>query len=278
MSPELHMHTKLKQALLLAAVGLLCSVWAASSVFAAQGFYGIDKNIRTGMLVSLTKNPGVVEPASNNNAAELVGVVGTSQTDLTVQQGQIAVQTDGVVQTLVSTVSGDIAVGDKISPSSINGFGAKAGPNGWVVGTAQGSLAPDTKDAVKTTITDANNVSREVYVATIPVLVNVTYNSADQQIEGVRLALPESLQELADSVAGKRATPTAVILGFLLLFIGLCIAGIILNTVIRNGIQSIARQPLSKKDVIHSMSRSIIFAFSLLLVSVVGAIIVIKLF
>lgn len=275
---KVHMYKQLKQALALAVVGVICSVFAVSSVFAGQGFYGTDNSIKPGMLVSLTKNPGVIEPANNNNAGELVGVVGSSQNDLSIQQGQIAVQTEGLVQALVSTASGDIKVGDKISPSILNGVGAKVGQNGVVVGISQGSLSSDTKDAIKTSITDANNVAREVYVASIPVLVKVTYISSNQQVIQDKGSVLQILQDIAEAVAGKRVSTSAVILSFILLLVGIFISGIIINTVIRNGFQAIGRQPLSKKDIIRNMLRSVIFAISLLLFSVVGALVVIKSF
>lgn len=270
------MRKTIKKALILATAALACSWWAAPLALAVQGFYAVDQGVRTGMLVSLNKNPGVVEPASINNAAGLVGVVGSSATDYTVEPGQIAVQTDGVVQTLVTTISGDIAVGDQISPSAIVGLGAKAEQSGWVVGIAQGSLAANSNGAVKTTVTDTSGQPREVYVATIPVLVKVMYQASDQNGDDKNKVLPDALQELADFFAGKKVSPVAVMLSFFLLFVGLGAAGIILNTTIRNSLLAISRQPLSKPDILRHMLRSVVLAFSLLVITLLGALVIIR--
>lgn len=270
------MRKTVKKILVLALVALWCGSLTIPLVSAAQGFYALDKTTRTGMLVSLTKNPGVVEPASVNNSERLVGVVGTSSGDLTLEPGQIAVQTDGVVQTLVTTISGDIGVGDQISPSVIVGLGQKLEQSGWVVGIAQGSLSADTKGAVKSKVVDANGQPHEVYVATIPVIVKVVYQGSSVQQEDKDMVLPDALQKLADFLAGKKASLIAVILGFFLLIVGLGASGIMLNTTIRGSMLAISRQPLSKPDILRHMLRSVIFAFGLLIVSVLGALVVIR--
>jgi len=167
------MYTIIRRRVIQISLSALCIIsLAVPLVGAGQGFYAGDNEVRSGMLVSLTKNPGVVEMASANNQENLVGVVGTSSTDFAVQKDQIAVQTEGVVPALVSTANGEILVGDKIGPSALNGIGTKVGTKGWIVGVAQGSLTSDTQGAVKTTITDENGKSREVHVAIIPVLIN----------------------------------------------------------------------------------------------------------
>jgi hypothetical protein len=245
-------------------------------VQAGQGFYTVDKTVRPGMLVSLTQNPGVVEPASNKNESSLVGVVGTAPTDLGVEPDQVSVQTDGVVNTLVSTVSGDIKVGDHISPSTIVGFGAKSTGTGWIVGAAQGSLTADTKGAVKSMVTDANGVKHDVYVATIPVLVKVAQENTQKQDDQNTIPLPSKIQSIADSLAGRHASQVAVVLSFLTLLAGFVVAGIIVNAAVRNGIASIARQPLAKQAISKRMIQSFATALAILAGAMLSALVLIR--
>lgn len=262
----------LTTALLLALTG----VFVPQLVLAGKGFYPLDSSVRTGMLVSATKNTGVVEPASINNASSLIGVVGDSETDITVENGQVNVQTDGVVPALVSTVNGDIKVGDRISPSLLVGLGAKNQNSGWVVGTAQGSLSQNTKNAVKSTVSDTSGQKHEVYVATIPVLVDVMYFNTDQQNQQKTIPIPTKIQDIADSLAGRRASQVAIVLSFIVLLSGFAVTGIIVNAAVRNGIKSIARQPLAKQAITKQMVRSFLVAIGILSTSVVSALILLR--
>jgi F0F1-type ATP synthase membrane subunit c/vacuolar-type H+-ATPase subunit K len=246
-----------------------------ATVYAGQGFYVLDKSVRTGMLVSLTQNKEVVEPSSDKNMSTVVGVVGSAQTDFDVSKDQISVQTDGVVDTLVSTITGDVKVGDHVGPSSIVGFGAKVEKSGWAVGIAQESLDASSKGAVKSTVTDSAGVKHDVYVATIPVSVHVVYFNAQQQT--ITEAIPNRIQSLADSIAGKRVSQVAIVLGFLLLLAGFVIAGIIVNAAVRNGLQSIARQPLARQEIIRQMIRSFTMAIVILVLASLGTFVIIRL-
>lgn len=263
----------------LSAITLLVLLLTPLVVQAGTGFYILDKSARTGMLVSLSSNPGVVEPSSDKNAKALAGVIGTAATDLTIQEGQVAVQTDGVVQTLVSTLDGDIMVGDHISPSTLIGIGTKSVQAGWTVGIAQSSLSKDTAGAVKTTVMQSDGNSREVYVATIPVLINVNYHNPNPVAATTTedTAIPKSIQKIADSIAGKRASVIAVLLAGLILIAGCAVGGYIIQSTIRNGIQSLARQPLARSAIIAGMSRTLALAFTLIVSSVIGALVIIRL-
>lgn len=237
-------------------------------VMAGKGFYTANGAVRSGMLVSLTKNPGLIESATDKNMSSLAGVVGAAPNDSPLKTGQVSVQTDGVVNTLVSTLAGDIQVGDHISPSVLVGVGSKSDGTSWIVGTAQASLSAATKDAVKSTVADAAGVQHEVYLATIPVLVKVTQENA-----AAKKAVEKTF---VDSVAGKKASQVAVVLGFMIFIAGLIVAGIIANTAVRNGIISTARQPLSKKAVMGRMIQSILVALVILIAAVISSVAIVR--
>lgn len=248
---------------------------AAPQAHADQAFYLLDKSARQGMLVSLSKNPDTVQPADTSNAPSLVGVIGSNDSNFDVQNDQVNVRTDGVADVLVTTIYGNIQIGDRISPSSILGFGAKQTQSGWIAGTAQGSLSPSTPHAVKTTITENNGKHRTVYAASIPVLIKVAYIPETAQAQDS--ALPANLQRLANTIAGKNASVMAVVFGFLLLIIGFVIAALITTASVRNGLSAISRQPLAKPHIVRQMFRSFAMALGILLFAVIGSMAIIRL-
>jgi hypothetical protein len=267
----------MKQRLLfLPIVAVFISVTGSVMVSASQGFYVTSNNVRKGMLVSLTKNPGVVEPSSDKSTTALVGVVGESPGDGPLEAQQVAVQTEGTVDVLVSTAGGDIRVGDKIGTSSIVGFGAKLSGSGWVVGTAQKDLSDHTEGAIASSIMDSAGKKREVHVASIPVQIKVVYQTKPAPPSPTSSAVPEEIQSVADSVAGKHASTVAIILSFLLIVSGLLIAGLIVVTTVRKGIESIARQPLVKHTITARMMQSFSVALAIIASVNVGALVLLR--
>lgn len=246
------------------------------AVNAGSSFYTVDKATRTGMLVSLTTNAGVVEPSTDKNASSLVGVVGTSESDFDVQPGQISIQTEGVVSVLVSTIGGDIRVGDHISPSLVVGLGAKNVEDGWIVGTAQASLDSTTKGAVAAIVKDSKGVKHDIYTSTIPVLVKVTYFGSPAKATENPDTISRKIQAFTDSIAGKHASAVAVILSFLLLLLGLVVAGRLISTTAKTSIQAISRQPLAKHEIVIRMLQSFALAIGFLIASIAGSLILIR--
>ena len=263
--------TSLVAASLLAAVVLLPSIASASS----QSFTVLDSNTQPGMLMSLTANAGVVAPASDKTSASLIGVIGTDDVSFDQQPGQVSVQTDGAASTLVSTLNGDVLVGDRIAASELVGVGAKAASSGWIVGIAQGSLDSHTTGAVVSNVSDSQGKQHKVYIARIPVVVKVTYYTT---ATSASTGLPSSLQTAADSLAGKHASTLAIVLGFLLLLAGIILAGVLVNSAVRGGLSAIARQPLSKKVISRKVIQAFGISLAILISVMVGALLILRIF
>lgn len=262
---------------------MLAVAWLLVPVAASADSYFVSpQSTRDGMIVSLTKDSGVVEPATTDNAQSAVGVLDGQAIDLDAQAGQSNVVTTGTAQTIVSTLTGNITVGDRIAPSPLVGIGAKAASSGWVVGIAQGSLDASNKNATKTTITDQAGKKQTVYVATIPVQIKVTYYVAPQKAATSRSfwqSVGKAVQSAANALAGGRhVSQHAVILGSALILAGLIIAGIMVNAAIRSGILAIGRQPLARRSINLSMLRSVLIALGILLLSFIGAGLVVRVF
>lgn len=262
-------------------VGLVIMMAPTVAGASSQGFTVLRGSPQPGMLMSLTANSGVIEPATDQNAKSLVGVVTpVTETSLDQQDGQTNVRTDGAANALVSTLGGDIRVGDRITASPLAGIGAKTNTNAWIVGIAQGSLDADTKTAIKSTIADSGGAKHTVYVASIPVLVKVTYYSASSQAAAAdtNAQVPAVLQRAADALAGKHVSTRALILSFLLLVIGIIAAGVLINSTIRGGFLAIARQPLAKFVILREVWRSFGLALLILLFALAAAALILRIF
>ncbi len=249
---------------------------------AGKGFYPQNSGVTQGMIVNLTESPGYVAPASTTNSDQLVGVVGQSRADLPVEQGQITVQDDGIVTTLVSTLNGSIKVGDKVGISSLQGIGQKAGTKGWVVGVAQGSFDENTSGAIKTSIEKDGGGSKEVFVGSIPILIQIMNNNAGATADSgaadqASKIIPDNIQRAAEAIAGKSVSTRALLVSFALIIFGLIAAAVIISSALRNGFLAISRQPLSKVAILSEEKKAFGFAFGLLVLSFGASYIVIRL-
>ena len=246
----------------------------ATASAASQSYNVLDNKAQLGMLVSLTANSNVVTPATDKNTNLLLGVIDTGANNFSQEAGQVSVEADGKVSALVSTLNGDIHVGDRIAPSSLAGIGTKAIVSGWVVGIAQASLDAKTAGTVASTISDAVGRKHQVEVTRIPLVVRVAYYT----VPSAASTKPNALQAAADSLAGKHASVVGIVLSFFLIIIGIFFAGQVITSTVRSAFAAIARQPLSKTAVTRLALRS--FAVAVLIVTAVlgGAYLVLRVF
>jgi hypothetical protein len=257
----------------------LVSLWLAGGTVSAasQNFDTLDKNMQSGMLVSLTANTGVVEQATDKNAASLLGVITPEDNSLTRQAGQVTVQTDGEASALVSTLNGNILVGDPITASSIAGVGAKAKKSSWIVGVAQSSFDKKTKGALAATVTDSKGGKHTVYTGRISILVKATYYSLPDAQHKTDSLLPEGLQSTIDQIAGKHVSIVTIMVIFVILIAGIALAGLVINSAIRGGFAAVARQPLTKRIIFRGVLQSFAIAIMILGATFLAVFILLKL-
>lgn len=201
-------------------------------------------------LVSLRENStDEVTAATNENVQNLLGVVvsanssSISITSAVVNQIQVA--TSGTMDVLVSDINGEITRGDYITASPIAGIGMKATNNARIIGVAQGTLQRPVVQSIK----NADGTEREVNIGQVPVLVNVS--SYFKQPE--RTIIPATIQNLANSFAGREVSPLPIILSAGIFIVSLIIVVIIVYSMIRNGIISVGRNPLSQSAVYRNV-------------------------
>lgn len=257
-------------------VTMLLALLAPIGVGAAtQDFYVQDPAAKPGMIVGIGPSAGIVEPANSKAAESVIGILVAPGPEA--KEGQVGVQIDGVANTLVSTLHGDIKVGDRISASAIKGTGGKATSTGWIVGIAQSSLDASTAGAVKANVTDEKGKKHDVYVASVPVLVKVTYYIKPPETAKKSRWVPEGVQDLADTIAGKHASPLAIIFSFALLLFGLVAATLIVTNAVRGGFAAIARQPLTKRLIIRQVMVAFTIAVAMLGVMFGGSLLILRL-
>ncbi len=239
------------------AMAAMVALFAAAPALASlsQGF-ATSAPVATGSLVSLDqKSSGTVAVADLNNASRLFGVVvPPSSASISLSgtgNGQVQVVTTGSARVLVTTAGGDIRVGDYISVSSVAGVGQKVGASSTrVVGTAQADFNGTGDGVTKRTIDDGSS-KREVAIGEIPVVISVSSYTATDGLQSY--VVPNWLQHLSNTLAGKAVSPVRIIIAGLILVVAMVSISVLLYSAVRNGIISIGRNPLSKNGVLQGI-------------------------
>lgn len=212
----------------------------------AQGFSSDEKGIAPGALMSLKKGDAdKVEFANLDRAEQLIGVVGEKPLiEFSEEDKNVQVVTGGVTPVLVSDLEGEIASGDKITVSPINGIGMKAGSTGMVVGTAQADMS-----SIKTTehfITDVDGKVHTIHVGLLPAQINVTFFAPGATEDTF---LPAFLRDIANTVAGKQVSSARVLISLIVMLVSFISIAVLLYASVKSSIISIGRNPLSEVSV-----------------------------
>ena len=244
------------------ALGWAVPAWASLS----QGF-ATSQDIPTGSLVALdNKNSGAVVVANTDNVNRLFGVVvPPSSASISLSgtgSGQVQVVTSGTANVLVSTIGGTIHVGDYITVSPIAGVGEKAGgASTRVVGTAQADFDGTSDGSTKSTV-DTGSGKTEVSVGQVPVVISVSSYTASEGKQNY--VVPNWLQNLSNTLAGKSVSPIRIIIAGLILVAALTSISVLLYAAVRNSIISIGRNPLSRGSVLKGLMQVIAIAAGIL--------------
>lgn len=230
------------------AIGLsvfACAPVASAVTTISQG-YTASTTIAVGSIVSLEDNStDSVTLASNYNINNLFGVViNNGSSILTLDSGsktQVQVATNGVLPTLVSDCNGSISAGDPITASPVQGIGMKATTNIKIIGIAQGKVIGTTKQKVSKDVCG----SEEVTLGQVPILVSVTYHYREPE----KTIIPASLQNLANTVAGKAVSSLPIIISAGIFLVTVIIVVAIIYSMIRSSIISVGRNPMAQSAV-----------------------------
>lgn len=227
----------------------------------SQGYIP-SESVSIGSIVSLEKDSSDhIIPSSSANSDSIIGVVvndGSSPLSLnTGTNNQAQVATSGVVPVLVSDVNGEIAQGDPITASYLKGVGMKATSNAKVVGIAQGSMTGKSTQKVKNEHGEENTVT----LGQLPVLVSVSYHYKQPD----KTIIPAALQNIANTVAGKKVDSLPIIVSSIIFIIMLITVVSIVYAMIRSSIISIGRNPMAQSAVYRD-----IIQLSVLVLAIIG--------
>lgn len=171
------------------------------------------------------------------------------------------VSTNGVVPVLVSDCNGTIAQGDEITASPLKGIGMKATTNTKVVGIAQGNMANTTTQKVDGTVCD----NPEVTLGQLPIQVNISYHYSQPE----KTIIPASLQNLANTVAGKKVATLPIIISAAIFLISVIVVAVIIYSMIRSSIISVGRNPMAQSAVYRDVIQLSALVLAILGVAVI---------
>lgn len=232
----------------------------------SQG-YSTKENISTGSIVSLEENSDDYVVASTiKNSDNILGVVINSNSSvITLSNGednQVQVATSGTIPVLVSDINGDIKKGDHVTASSIKGVGMKADSNTKVIGIAQGFPVGTKTQTYK----DANGQEKTITLGEVSVLINVAYYFKEPE----KTIIPNSIQYLANAIAGKAVEPLPIIISGVIFIITIIVVASIIYSMIKNSIVSIGRNPMSQAAVYRDVIQLSVLVLGILTVSVIS--------
>lgn len=247
--------------------GLFALSTSVSAVTSLSQGYSTTADIPIGSVVALEKNStDTVLPASTDATDSIIGVaINDGSSLLTLNNGnktQIQVATNGVTPTIVSDCNGAIEPGDQITASPLKGVGMKATANAKVVGTAQGTMSSTRKQKVEGMVCE----NAEVTLGQVPVLVSIAYHYRQPE----KTVIPASLQNLANTVAGKKVSTLPIVLSSALFIITIVVVSIIVYSIIRSSIISIGRNPMAQSAVYRNVIQLSTLVLAILGVSVIA--------
>ncbi len=242
----------------------------SSQVNISQGYHINGPTVDGTLVVTDHDVPGSVVPATFDSANDLVGVIVQAKESLLAvdsSANQTQVATSGVAYALVSDINGSVKTGDRITVSPLTGVGMKATAASRILGLAQSDL--DTASGAQTlNAKDKAGQDQKVKVGRILVSINVGFYSGPS--DNSSNLIPKPLQEISNTLAGKKVSPFRIILGGGLLLIALIISVILVYAAVRSSIVSIGRNPLSQPAVRKGLTQVLGFVSIILLVTLIS--------
>jgi hypothetical protein len=212
--------------------------------------YKAKSSIKNGSLVSLdAKQTDYVEAANVTNAERLLGVAVESNDSLLAVDptaGQVQVATNGTANVLVSTLGGDIKVGDSIATSPFNGIGVKAEPGSRIVGLSQTEFSKNTKGATEQQVKDKSGKTQTIYVG----FVRATVSSGTLDNGNNSLS---TIQRLGRSLTGHTVSTARVLIALVIAVVAVAALVVLAYAAIYGTIVSIGRNPLAKYAIFRTL-------------------------
>jgi hypothetical protein len=253
---------------------LVLNVYSVSAAGLSFGYKGGD-SVVNGMIVSVDpEDAESVTPAHTNNKDYAVGVaVDQGQSAVVIDNDDsVYVATEGTVAVFVSTVGGDIEVGDLITISAIEGLGRKKIPDTdgqKVIGVAKTAFNKDADGAQEREFDNAG----AVYVGQIQIEILISDPATGKsQNDGTNVIV-----RIARRIAGKPVSLSQVIVTASVVIVAFVVSGALLYGAVRGSFTSIGRNPLSASTIYRGMARASLVSLSIMMLGIVGGYVVLLL-
>jgi hypothetical protein len=211
--------------------------------------------VPNGSLVSLDKaRTNFIELANTNNDSDLTGVALKTNDSLLAEDpsdSTIQVATSGNVNTLVSTLNGNINVGDSIAVSPFNGVGMEADPGSRIIGLAETSFNSKTSGATKQVVKDMQGQKQDIWVGYVNLSISIgTQTSGTKQLN--------SLQRAVKDFTGRSVPTLRIVTSMTIALVALIGLVTLIYASIYGSIISIGRNPLAKHSVFRTLGGVIV--------------------
>ena len=213
--------------------------------------YQASGAITNGSIVSLdAQRSGYVQPANVNNTSSLLGVAVAANDSLIAVDsttGAVQVATSGIATALVSTVDGDIHVGDQIAVSPFSGVGMKALPGSHVIGLAQTAFSGGSAGATTEQVTNKSGQTSSIKVGYLRINIDITTVPVNNATAST------SLQRAAQSLAGHPIPLPRIVISVIVALIALLVLVVLIYGSIYGSIVSIGRNPLAQYAIFRTL-------------------------
>ncbi len=256
--------------LLLAFVLIIAPSQAFASINVTQG-YKVQGDIVASMAVSLLGD--TLYSANQDNQNSLLGVAVLQNQvaiSLSTSPNQTQVITGGIANGFVTDLNGDIKNGDPLVASPLSGVLMKATDAGKSIGSAQQDFNSTTAGAQPKPVTTRDGVNKQAYIGIIQILVSIN----DYVPQPPELPQPLSpFQNIFSGVAGHDVSWPRSIAAIIIFALAIISAMVILYSGVSNGIRSIGRNPLSRREVYIGLLQ--VFGIILLILTISFSIMII---
>jgi len=235
-------------------LGLLPIHAVSAIAYAVPHAVSSNQTLAAGTLVALDGD-NAVRPARQDEGRYVAGCVASVPAG-SLPAGMVGIASSGIVSVLVSTLGGDIAPGDPIALSPLEGVGMKAHSSGWIVGTAQASLTAASTAVTQQQLTASDGKVTTATIKAIPLLLSVSYYNATTTSS----TLTSPVQNAVEAVAGHPVSTDRAFLALLIFGISVILLVTMVYSAVRNSLVSIGRNPLANSKISKSLTKVLITA------------------
>lgn len=244
--------------------------------------YAAASPLDYGTIVKLAEGgAGKVEVAAQSELQNMFGVaVDRSLLPITISNGDLEneafIAVSGTYNVLVSTQAGEIASGDYVTLSSINGVAMKAGTEEpTVFGRANAPFNGKGATLGTTTLRDVNGAENEtVTLGSIPVTIDIRRNPNEISTE---VQVPDFLKRIGQAVAEKEVSPVRIYLSLGITVVSIIAAIALIYAGVRNGVISIGRNPMSRKSIFRALTEIILTSILILTIGLFAVYLLLRL-